>query len=214
MYQITACAKGQLISKGHFAIFVCTKNEQKCFSISALRILMGLWVRAPLKELYFFFLKSDLKWAFPDIAIQFQWLNLIFLELFLYSDIVRLYLFCEILIKVSLMLITLSIWIKYINRHIKRLKRTNWREQIFPSVGSNPRIYLGAEIQKYYCLFLVQMKTAKSPFEINWPLSRTLHYVKNALWWEIFYIHWVKYEYWWYFFFKINRCANTSTVFP
>ena len=27
-----------------------------------------------------------------------------------------------------------------------------------------------AEIEKYFRSFLVQMKTAKSPFEINWPL--------------------------------------------
>ena len=35
--------------------------------------------------------------------------------------------------------------------------------------GSNPRKYyiFRAEIEKYFVQFLVQMKTAKSPFEIN-----------------------------------------------
>ena len=53
--------KGQLISKGLFAFFICTKNERKYFSISAQRnnTFVGL---SPTQA--FFFLKSDLKWAF------------------------------------------------------------------------------------------------------------------------------------------------------
>ena len=40
---------------------------------------------------YLFFLKSDLIWAFSDILIHFQCSNLIFVEFFLYYNIVRLY---------------------------------------------------------------------------------------------------------------------------
>ena len=52
-------AKGQLISKGLFAIFTWTKKWMKNFSISALKIycsiILLLWVRAPLKEVFFLF---------------------------------------------------------------------------------------------------------------------------------------------------------------
>ena len=51
--------KGQLISKGLFAVFICTKNERKYFSISALKIVL-LWVRGPLKD-FFFLLQFVLK---------------------------------------------------------------------------------------------------------------------------------------------------------
>jgi hypothetical protein len=50
---LSPIAKGQLISKGLFAVFICTKNERKYFSISALKIFVGLWVRAPIKEIFF-----------------------------------------------------------------------------------------------------------------------------------------------------------------
>ena len=64
--------------------------------------------------------------------------------------------------------INLSIWIKYITRHLKEKK---WREKIHPWVGLEPTMYFRAEIQKYFARFLVQVKLAKSPFEINWPLE-------------------------------------------
>ena len=54
---LSPIAKGQLISKGLFAVFICTKNERKYFSISALKIycskIILSWVRAPLKEIFF-----------------------------------------------------------------------------------------------------------------------------------------------------------------
>ena len=40
-------------------------------------------------------------------------------------------------------------------------------KKYFLEWDSNPRIYFRAEIQKYFRSFLVQMKPAKSPFEIN-----------------------------------------------
>jgi hypothetical protein len=81
--------KGKWISKGLFAVFVCTKNERKYFSFLPWRknTFMG---SAPLENI-FFFLKSDLKWAFSDILIHFQCSNLIFVKLLLYCDIIRLY---------------------------------------------------------------------------------------------------------------------------
>ena len=33
--------------------------------------------------------------------------------------------------------------------------------------------FFGAEIEKFFIRFLVQVKIAKSPFEINWPLDST-----------------------------------------
>ena len=44
-------------------------------------------------------------------------------------------------------------------------------KKYFLEWGSNSRIYLRAEMQKHFRSFLVQMKIAKSPFEINWPLE-------------------------------------------
>ena len=85
---------------------------------------------SPTQGSMYFFLKSDLKWAFSDIPIH--------------------------------------IWIKYITRHFKR---TNYREKILPWVGLEPTIYFRAELQKYFVRFLVQVKIAKSPFKINWPLN-------------------------------------------
>ena len=65
--------------KSKFYSFHLTQNQQKYISISALKIycsqIVILWVRAPLKD--FFFLKYDLKRAFSDILIHFQWSNLI-----------------------------------------------------------------------------------------------------------------------------------------
>ena len=43
-----AISKGQLISKGLFAVFTCTKNERKHFCISALKYFRGF------KEIFFF----------------------------------------------------------------------------------------------------------------------------------------------------------------
>ena len=64
--------------------------------------------------------------------------------------------------------IPIHIWIKYITRHFKR---TNDREKILPWVWLEPTIYyFRAELQKYFLRFLVQVKIAKNPFEINWPL--------------------------------------------
>ena len=48
--------------------------------------------------------------------------------------------------------------------------RSNFREKEYLlEWGSNPRKYyiFRAEIEKYFSLFSVQMKIAKSPFEIN-----------------------------------------------
>ena len=77
--------KGQLISKGIFAVFICTKNERKYFSISALKIRIlfqnNTFVGSSPTQGNTFFLKSDLKWAFSDILIHFQCSNLIFVEL-------------------------------------------------------------------------------------------------------------------------------------
>ena len=47
----------------------------------------------------------------------------------------------------------------------------------FPEWGSNPWKYYFGTI--YLRSFLVQMKTAKSPFEINWPLSNTIFFVNK-----------------------------------
>ena len=98
-------------------------------------------------------------------------MNLLFVELFLYSGTVRLYGFCKILIKVSLI-----VW------NVHNLTYLNFELNIPPGIlkgqiekkflewGSNPRNYFRAEIQKYFRSFLVQVKTAKNPFEIYWPL--------------------------------------------
>ena len=47
--------------------------------------------------------------------------------------------------------------------------RSDFRKRYFLEWGSNPRKYyiFRAEIEKFFVLFLVQMKSAKSPFEIN-----------------------------------------------
>ena len=52
--------KGQLISKGPFAVFICTKKRTKLISfISALKIycskIILSWIPAPLKEIFFLF---------------------------------------------------------------------------------------------------------------------------------------------------------------
>ena len=39
-----------------------------------------------------------------------------------------------------------------------------------PWVRLEPMIYFRAELQKYFVRFLVQVKIAKIPFKINWPL--------------------------------------------
>ena len=46
-------------------------------------------------------------------------------------------------------------------------------KKILPWVRLKPTkvSFFGAEIEKFFVRFLVQMKIAKSPFEINWPLS-------------------------------------------
>ena len=51
--------------------------------------------------------------------------------------------------------------------------RSDFRKKKILEWGSNPRSYyiFRAEIEKYYVRFSVQMKTAKSPFEIIWPLE-------------------------------------------
>ena len=56
-FNLLITAKGQLISKGLFAVFICTKNEQKYFSISALKIycskIILSWVRAHSRKYFF-----------------------------------------------------------------------------------------------------------------------------------------------------------------
>ena len=42
---------------------------------------------------------------------------------------------------------------------------------LYVYLWSGARIYFSAEIQKYFVHFLVQMKTLKFAFEINWPLK-------------------------------------------
>ena len=76
--------KGQLILKANSTIFIWTKKRTKIFLYSCPKIdfFRG-----------FFFQKYYLKWAFSDILIHFQWSNLIFVEFFLYSGIVRFYQF-------------------------------------------------------------------------------------------------------------------------
>ena len=126
-------SKGQLISKGLFAIFTWTKKRTKNFCPE---VIILSWVRAPPKEILFF-LKSDLKLAFSDILIIF-----------------------------------LFIWIKYISfRHFwkKKLKR-----KILPRTHESSimeQYIFRAEIEKFFVRFLVQVKIAKSPFEINGPLA-------------------------------------------
>ena len=47
--------------------------------------------------------------------------------------------------------------------------KIRFQEKKIPEWDSNPQKYyfFRAEIEKYFCLFLVQIETAKSPFEIN-----------------------------------------------
>ena len=47
------------------------------------------------------------------------------------------------------------------------------KKKHFLEWGSNPRKYyiFRAEIENFFVRFLVQVKIAKSPFEINWPLA-------------------------------------------
>ena len=48
-----------------------------------------------------------------------------------------------------------------------KLKNTSLSEaRTHESIG-----YFKAEIQKYFVCFLVQMKSLKTPFEIDWPLD-------------------------------------------
>ena len=61
------CCKGQLISKGLFAIFTCTKKRTKNFSISAPK-------NDTFVEVFFFFLKSDLKCGFFRYYYTFSYL--------------------------------------------------------------------------------------------------------------------------------------------
>ena len=59
------------------------------------------------------------------------------------------------------------IWIKYFTRH------WNWREKIHISLSGARTHESISSGQKFFVRFLVQMKTAKSPFEINWPLIKS-----------------------------------------
>ena len=68
-----------------------------------------------------------------------------------------------------LLYIFLIIWIKYITRHFKR---TNYREKKYClEWGLNPRSISGQNYRNISFIFLVQVKMARSPFEINWPLE-------------------------------------------
>jgi hypothetical protein len=62
--------------------------------------------------------------------------------------------------------------IENVLEYLKSPFKIRFQKKIFLEWGSNPRKYyfFRAEIEKYFCLFLVQTKTAKSPFEIYWPL--------------------------------------------
>ena len=42
--------------------------------------------------------------------------------------------------------------------------------------------FFRAEIEKFFVRFLVQVKMAKSPFEINWPLKKKRKYVLRKTW--------------------------------
>ena len=68
---------------------------------------------------------------------------------------------------------------KCIRAYKKAHSRSDFRKKYFLEWGLNPRIYHRVEIQKYFRLFLVQMKTAKSPFEINWPLASKIRNTKD-----------------------------------
>ena len=69
-----------------------------------------------------------------------------------------------------LLYILFFLWIKCITRHFKTQID---EKKMCPWVGLEPTkvLYISrAEIEKFFVRFLVQVKIAKSPFEINWPL--------------------------------------------
>ena len=89
-----------------------------------------------------------------------------------------------------LIYIFLFIWIKYITRHFKTQID---EKKICPWVGLEPTkvLYISrAEIEKFFIRFLVQVKIAKSPLEINWHLRQLLQYWKKSWRLPIFTSRW------------------------
>ena len=57
--------------------------------------------------------------------------------------------------------------------HLDIFKTTNWRKKILPWVGLEPTKVSYLQGRIFVVRFLVQVKIIESPFEINWPLSKT-----------------------------------------
>ena len=79
--------------------------------------------------------------------------------------------------------------------------------------------YLGQNYRNIYVRFLVQMKTQKNPFEINWPLGMyfdtAVTFFKNfsllfrwalAILWLGILIHLIQFNSIWYFFTYRKQC--------
>ena len=132
-------AKGQLISKGLFAIFTWTKKRTKNFSISALEIYSTFVGSSPTQGHIFF------------------------------SSICVLKCLVIYLIQINRKM--------YNNNWKKNYLRSDFskKKKILPSVRLEPTkvSFFRAEIEKFFVRFWVQVKIAKSPFEINWPLAQS-----------------------------------------
>ena len=77
--------KGQLISKGLFAIFTWTKKRTKNFSISAPKNDTFVGSSLTQGSIFFFYLKSGLKWGFFSYYYRFSYL----FELIISPDILK-----------------------------------------------------------------------------------------------------------------------------
>ena len=74
-------------------------------------------------------------------------------------------------------------WLK---RHLKRTNLKLKTKNIFLSGARTHkfRIYFRVEIQNYFIIFFVQVKTIESAFEIIWPLQLHLHKVSPHIQFE------------------------------